>query len=105
MLKAILVAAGLLVVSIHGTASAAGGEGGTTGGSATFPRLMGMNIGVKNYESAAYQAAMARLDVVILGFYRGCRTGTLQRRPWRCARSSKGSRRSIRRFSSGSTPF
>jgi len=73
MLKAILVAAGLLVVSIHGTASAAGGEGGTTtsGGSATFPRLMGMNIGVKNYESAAYQAAMARLDVVILGFYRG----------------------------------
>jgi len=40
-----------------------------------FPRLMGMNIGAKNYESAAYQAAMAKLDVVILGFYRGWQNG------------------------------
>ena len=37
----------------------------------TFPRLMGMNIGAKHYEDAPYQDALARLDVVILGFYRG----------------------------------
>src|SRR5947208_15672107 len=42
---------------------------------ATFPRLLGMNNGAKNYESATYQAAMAKLDVVILGFYRGWRNG------------------------------
>jgi PAS domain-containing protein len=38
---------------------------------APFPRLMGMNIGAKHYHDPAYQAALARLDVVILGFYRG----------------------------------
>ena len=37
----------------------------------TFPRLMGMNIGAKNYEDPVYQAQIAKLDVVILGFYRG----------------------------------
>lgn len=37
----------------------------------TFPRLLGMNIGAKNYQDPAYQKALARLDVVILGFYRG----------------------------------
>ena len=37
----------------------------------TFPRLMGMNIGAKHYEDARYQEALARLDVAILGFYRG----------------------------------
>ncbi len=42
---------------------------------ASFPRLLGMNIGTKSYESAAYQAAMAKLDVVILGFYRGWQNG------------------------------
>lgn len=36
-----------------------------------FPRLMGMNIGAKNYDDPGYQAGLARLDVVILGFYRG----------------------------------
>src|SRR5882672_2807669 len=77
MLKVILVAVGLLVVSTHGTAMAASGEGGTTtyAGSATFPRLLGMNIGTKNYENPAYQAAMAKLDVVILGFHRGWQDG------------------------------
>src|SRR5258706_3802976 len=81
MSNVILVAAALLPVSTGGTAIAAGGGGTTTSGgtstasdgataAATFPRLMGMNIGAKNYESAAYQAAMAKLDVVILGFYR-----------------------------------
>jgi hypothetical protein len=38
---------------------------------ASFPRLMGMNIGAKNYQDAAYQKDLARLDVVILGFHRG----------------------------------
>ncbi|MEO8006923.1 MAG: putative glycoside hydrolase [Betaproteobacteria bacterium] len=38
---------------------------------AGFPRLMGMNIGAKNYEDAGYQRDLSRLDVVILGFYRG----------------------------------
>jgi len=37
----------------------------------SFPRLMGMNIGAKNYEDARYQQDLARLDVVILGFYKG----------------------------------
>ena len=32
---------------------------------------MGMNIGAKNYQDAAYQKDLARMDVVILGFYRG----------------------------------
>lgn len=36
-----------------------------------FPRLMGMNIGAKNYQDPVYQQELARLDVVILGFYRG----------------------------------
>ena len=38
---------------------------------ASFPRLMGMNIGAKNFQDASYQKDLARLDVVILGFYRG----------------------------------
>lgn len=37
----------------------------------TFPRLLGMNIGAKNYQDVAYQKALARLDVVVLGFYKG----------------------------------
>ena len=36
-----------------------------------FPRLFGMNIGKKLYDEPAYQAALAKLDVVILGFYPG----------------------------------
>ena len=103
MLKGILVAAGLLVVSTAAPIIAANGGGTTTGASptvgagpgaririqapeesgaettaarnTTFPRLMGVNIGAKNYDSAAYQAAMAQLDVVILGFYRGWQNG------------------------------
>lgn len=34
-----------------------------------FPRLMGMNIGEKNYDDPAYQRQISRLNVVILGFY------------------------------------
>jgi hypothetical protein len=52
----------------------AGGDGAATGsGTATFPRLMGMNIGAKNYDDASYQKELSRLDVVILGFYKGWR--------------------------------
>ena len=40
-----------------------------------FPRLMGMNIGAKNYDDPAYQSQLARLDVVILGFYKGWKPG------------------------------
>jgi len=36
-----------------------------------FPRLLGMNIGKKHYDDPTYQAALAKLDVVILGFYPG----------------------------------
>ena len=41
----------------------------------SFPRLMGMNIGAKNYDDPAYQSQLARLDVVILGFYQGWKPG------------------------------
>lgn len=37
----------------------------------TFPRLMGMNIGAKNYHDQRYQDEISRLDIVILGFYPG----------------------------------
>ncbi len=40
-------------------------------GQPSFPRLMGMNIGAKNYDDPNYQRQLARLDVVILGFYNG----------------------------------
>ncbi len=43
----------------------------STGGAVSFPRIMGMNIGAKNYDDPDYQRQLARLDVVILGFYQG----------------------------------
>jgi hypothetical protein len=36
-----------------------------------FPRLLGMNIGKKHYDDPAYQAQLAKLDIVILGFFPG----------------------------------
>ncbi|HVU23014.1 MAG TPA: putative glycoside hydrolase [Opitutus sp.] len=36
-----------------------------------FPRLFGMNIGRKIYDDPGYRASLAKLDVVILGFYPG----------------------------------
>jgi hypothetical protein len=41
----------------------------------SFPRLMGMNIGAKNYDDPNYQRQLARLDLVILGFYKGWQPG------------------------------
>src|ERR1700694_315373 len=56
------------------TTTAAGGTSAPSG-TITFPRLLGMNIGAKNYDNASYQRDLARLDVVILGFYRGWNPG------------------------------
>lgn len=36
-----------------------------------YPRLMGMNIGAKNYNDTAYQRSLSRLNIAILGFYPG----------------------------------
>jgi len=36
----------------------------------TFPKLAGMNIGAKNYDEKYYQQDLAKLDLIILGFYR-----------------------------------
>jgi hypothetical protein len=59
MLRRMLAGAAILLT----VASAAADPG--------FPRLMGMNIGKKHYSDPAYQRQLARLDLVILGFYRG----------------------------------
>lgn len=48
-------------------AAACGGTAAADG----FPRLLGMNIGAKNYQDADYQRDLSRLDAVILGFHRG----------------------------------
>jgi hypothetical protein len=37
----------------------------------SYPRLLGMNVGAKNYDDPSYQERLARLDAVILGFYPG----------------------------------
>ena len=36
-----------------------------------FPQLFGMNIGAKNYDNTSYQNDLAKLDAVVLGFYKG----------------------------------
>ena len=36
-----------------------------------FPRLMGMNIGKKHYNDKNYQQVLAKLDIAVLGFYKG----------------------------------
>lgn len=61
----------LLIVALvtFGICSQVAGANGAA--TANFPRLMGMNIGAKNYEDAGYQRDISRLHVVILGFYRG----------------------------------
>ncbi|MES9825018.1 MAG: putative glycoside hydrolase [Candidatus Thiodiazotropha endolucinida] len=35
-----------------------------------YPRLIGMNIGEKHYQNRSYQQELAKLDIVVLGFYR-----------------------------------
>ena len=73
--RAFLVQAGALAAAglcglVAGRARAATGTP-----AASFPRLMGMNIGAKHYHDADYQRELARLDVVILGFHRGWNPG------------------------------
>jgi hypothetical protein len=46
-----------------------------------FPRVMGMNIGAKRYNEPAYQAELARHDVVILDFFAGWRQNTGSKDP------------------------
>lgn len=41
-----------------------------------YPLIAGMNIGEADYDDACYQANIARLDLVILGFYGGWHGGT-----------------------------
>lgn len=36
-----------------------------------FPRLLGMNIGAKHYHLSEYQKSLAKLDIIVLGFYQG----------------------------------
>jgi regulation of enolase protein 1 (concanavalin A-like superfamily) len=36
-----------------------------------FPKLGGVNYGAKTYNDPAYQARLAKLDYILLGFYRG----------------------------------
>lgn len=36
----------------------------------TFPRLMSMSIGNKQYQNSSYQKELAKHDIVVLGFYR-----------------------------------
>src|SRR5437773_4790085 len=72
--------------------------------SASFPRLMGMNIGAKNYQDADYQKDLARMDVVFsASIGDGSPPGTPRLQPLRYRRSSRRSRRGTPGFSSGST--
>ncbi len=41
----------------------------------SFPRFLGINIGAKNYGDPRYQRELARLDIAILGFYKGWGAG------------------------------
>src|SRR5690348_15483209 len=62
----------LLCAAVNGRAAQAAAETPPAPSAApAFPRLMGMNIGAKNYDDPQYQRQLARLDVVILGFYQG----------------------------------
>lgn len=51
----------------------AGDLAAQAGGKKGFPRIMGMNIGAKNYDDPKYLDALSHPDVVILGFYPGWR--------------------------------
>lgn len=64
-LKAISIAILCLLSSVDLVAQAAS--------KTSFPRIMGMNIGAKNYDDPKYLDALSRPGVVILGFYPGWR--------------------------------
>jgi hypothetical protein len=70
-----------ILILMFALLTAAGGSQAAPGsaaaaGTASFPRLMGMNIGAKNYDDATYQKELARLNVIILGFHKGWNPGS-----------------------------
>jgi hypothetical protein len=73
--------ASLPLASAPGAASAAS----STRFDPPFPRLMGMNIGAKNYHEPAYQAQLARYQVLALDFFPGWRSGRGSANPIRDA--------------------
>lgn len=70
MVSLLVVAGGAAQATQPGQGSAAT-RGTPDARSVPAPRLMGMNIGAKHYDDPTYQSRLARLDVVVLGFYRG----------------------------------
>lgn len=82
MAKIVKILLLLILISMALVSCGGGGGGGSKkshGGSNDsgrpnfsigFPRLAGMNIGEKNYDDQAYQRDLAKLDLVILGFYK-----------------------------------
>jgi len=62
-----------LLMALGATCWSAGGSSAevATDVKQTFPRIAGINIGAKNYDEAQYQEALAKKDLIILGFYRG----------------------------------
>ena len=66
---------------IAGSGSRAAPASAAATGTASFPRLMGMNIGTKNYDDATYQKELARLNVIILGFHMGWNPGSYGANP------------------------
>jgi Hypothetical glycosyl hydrolase family 15 len=73
--------AAILLCALLIASSASRAAPGSTAGAPSFPRLMGMNIGAKNYDDATYQKELARLNVVILGFYKGWNPGNYGANP------------------------
>src|SRR5258706_3015440 len=79
--------------------TAAGGSQAAPGsaaaaGTASFPRLIGMNIGTKNYDHATYQKELARLNVIILGFHKGWNPRSY------CANSTAAMRKAVQAIKS-----
>src|SRR5687767_7963764 len=50
-----------------------GAQAAPQGAREGHPKLMGMNIGAKNYDNPKYNADLSRLDIAILGFHPGWR--------------------------------
>jgi hypothetical protein len=51
----------------------AGAHAAPPGGRDGYPKLLGMNIGAKNYHDSKYNEDLSRLDIAILGFHPGWR--------------------------------
>ena len=62
-----------LLASAACAALVLGAQAAPPGAREGYPKLMGMNIGAKNYHDPKYNADLSRLDVAILGFHPGWR--------------------------------